>query len=187
MATALGKHRQIDNANLALKVQDIDASGNVDITGTLSVTGAITAAAVKQSVVNVTDAATYTVLAANSGKLHVFPDLTADCTVSLPAAADGLNYAFIYGGAAADAQDWIIDTGAAANFYIGGGIHIDSDAGAGADEVVPVFSDGNSNDILTVLTPQGGTKIELWCDGTNWYVNAVVVSASASALAFSDT
>jgi hypothetical protein len=132
----------------------------------------------------VTDAATYTVLAADNGKLHVVPDLTADITITLPTAAAGLHYKFIYGGAAADAQDWLIKP--AAGYYIGGGIHIDSDAGAGADEVVPVFSDGNSNDNLTVLTPQAGTSVELWCDGTNWYVNAVVVSASASALAFAD-
>jgi len=193
MATALNKTHQMDFANLGLKAQDLDLSGDLDVTddvtvgGDIAVTGALTTGGIKMGVVNVTDAATYTILAANSGKVHVMPDLTADCTLDLPTPAAGLNYVFIYGGAAADAQDWIFDSGAAANYYIGGGIHIDSDAGAGADEVVPVFSDGNSNDILTVLTPQAGTKIEFWCDGTNWYVNAVVVSATASALAFTDT
>ena len=42
------------------------------------------------SYVKVTDAATYTVLAANSGKTHMMPDLTADCVLTLPTAADGL-------------------------------------------------------------------------------------------------
>jgi hypothetical protein len=133
-----------------------------------------------------TDAATYSVLSANTGKLHVIPDLTADCTFSMPAEAAGLHYKFIYGGAAADAQDWLITSESDTNYFVGGGLHVDSDAGAGADECVPVFSDGNSNSKLTVLTPQGGTFVELWCDGTKWYVNAIVVSASASALAFAD-
>jgi hypothetical protein len=134
----------------------------------------------------VTDAATYTVSASDSGKLHVVPDLTADITIKLPAEAAGLHYKFIYGGAAADAQDWLITSESDTNYFVGGGLHVDSDAGAGADECVPVFSDGNSNSKLTVLTPQGGTFVELWCDGTKWYVNAIVVSASASALAFAD-
>lgn len=137
--------------------------------------------------VTIPDAATYTVLADNSGLTHWLPDLTADITITLPTPRAGLKYKFAYAGAAADAQDWLIVTGSASNYYKGGGIHIDSDAGAGADEVVPVFSDGNSNDNLTVLTPQAGTWVELECvDGTTWNVNAQVVSASASALAFAD-
>ena len=137
--------------------------------------------------VSVPDAATYTVKADNSGLTHWMPDLTADITITLPTPKAGLRFKFAYAGAAADAQDWLIVTGSATNYYVGGGIHIDSDAGAGADEVIPVFSDGNSNDNLTVLTPQAGTWVELECvDGVTWYVNACVVSASASALAFAD-
>lgn len=136
--------------------------------------------------VPVPDGATYSVKEYNSGLLHVLPDLTADCTISLPAAKAGLVYRFWYGGAAADAQDWIIDTGADANFFKGGVLHVDSDADAAGDEAIPVFADGNSNSILTVLTPTAGTWVELHCDGTNWYANGMVVSASASAAAFSD-
>lgn len=132
------------------------------------------------------DAATYTVKAYNSGILHVLPDLTADITITLPAAAAGLVYRFMYAGAAADAQDWLITTGSDTNFYKGGVLHLDADAGAGADEGIPVRSDGNSNSKLTVLTPDVGTSVELYCDGTHWLVNGMVVSASASAAAFAD-
>ena len=38
-----------------------------------------------EGLVKVPDAATYTVLAADSGKIHSMPDLTADCTITLPA------------------------------------------------------------------------------------------------------
>ena len=42
MATSLGKHLQIDRAGLALKVKDVDVSGNLDVTGTTVLTGAVT-------------------------------------------------------------------------------------------------------------------------------------------------
>lgn len=133
--------------------------------------------------VSVTDATTYTVLTKNSGKLHVLPNLTADITITLPTPAVGLNYEFIYGGAAADAQDWLIDTAADANYFIGGVTHLDADAGSAGDEVVPVYADGNSNSKLTVLTPEVGTSVKLVCDGTNWYLNGIVVSAGAPSFA----
>jgi hypothetical protein len=135
------------------------------------------------NVVNVTDAATYTVLAKNSGKLHVMPNLTADCTITLPSAERGLSYKFVYGGAAADAQDWIINTAATDELYKGGVVHLDHDAGSGGDEVVPVFADFSNDDTLTVLTPSAGTVINLVSDGTSWYLDGIVVSATAPTLA----
>lgn len=132
----------------------------------------------------ITDAATYTVKEYNSGIIHVFPNLTADITVTLPTPKAGLEFKFIYGGAAADAQDWLFTTTSNTFFFKGGVVHIDEDS---ADaEAASVYSDGNSNSKLTVLTPAAGTFVEMWCDGTNWYVNGMVVSASASAAAFAD-
>lgn len=133
--------------------------------------------------VAVTDAATYTVLIENSGHLHVLPDLTADITITLPAAEDGLNYKFIYGGAAADAQDWAVATAATSSLFKGGLVHLDTDAGAAGDEVVPVFADASNDDTMTVLTPDAGTQISLVSDGTHWYVDGVVVSATAPSFA----
>ena len=72
--------------------------------------------AAQSPIVNVTDAATYTVLAANSGKTHVMPNFTASCTLTLPTAASGLEYVFISKAVAADAQNWVFDTGSAAAF-----------------------------------------------------------------------
>jgi len=116
---------------------------------------------------------------ADSGKVHVIPDLAADCTFDLPAEADGLFYEFVYVGAVADEQDWIIDSESNTNYFIGGVTHLDTDADDGADEVVPVYSDNNSNSILTILVPDAGTSVKLYCDGTHWYVNGVVCSATA--------
>ncbi len=162
-----------------LTVADITKLADVDATA-----AEINAAAdVSARVVEVPDAATYTVLAANSGKTHILPNLTADITIALPAVADGLEYSFWYGGVAADAQDWALDTGSDTNYYVGGVAHLDTDAGSAGDEVVPVAGDGNSNSILNVLVPGPGTRVDLACNGTLWYVNGVVVGATAPTFA----
>lgn len=137
----------------------------------------------RMSPVAIPDAATYSVLKEDSGKLHVFPNLTADITVTLPAAEDGLNYKFIYGGAAADAQDWIVATAATTELYAGGLVHLDTDADAAGDEVVDVFADFSNDDTMTILTPSAGTVVELFSDGTSWYVTGRVVSATAPTFA----
>jgi hypothetical protein len=138
---------------------------------------------IASGIVAVPDAATYAVLPADSGKPHIMPNLTADCAITLPAPAAGLDYEFIYGGVAADAQDWNFDTGADANFFLGGLAHLDTDADGAGDEVVPVASDGNSNSKLNVLVPDVGTRVRMLCDGTNWFLEGTVVGATAPTFA----
>lgn len=143
-------------------------------------------AAAASRYVNVTDAASYSVLAADSGKVHIIPDLTATCTLSLPAVSAGLEYTFISKAIAADAQDWKIKSASATNFFLGGVSFADTDAGAGADEIhAGIWSNGSSNDFLNVVTPGAGTRIHVICDGTNWIVNGCVFSATVPA--FADT
>lgn len=137
-------------------------------------------------IINVTDAATYTVLEADSGKTHVMPNFTANCTLALPAVATGLEYTFIGKAVAADAQNWIFQSASATNYFVGGVSFADTDAGAGADEIhAGIWSNGSTNDFLTVVTPGAGTIIYMICDGTNWIVNGQVFSATVPA--FSDT
>lgn len=159
------------------------SDGNKVVTRTIQdiVNLALSSGAVLEAV-KVTDAATYTVLAANSGKLHIIPDLTADCVISLPTAAAGLYYKFIYGGVAEDAHDVTFDTGSDTNFYLGGVTGLDDDDG----DVLVIYPDGNSNSIMKIDTLNAGSTIELYCDGTNWFVNAVVVSGTDTHTAFSD-
>lgn len=129
------------------------------------------------------DAATYTVKDYNSGILHVLPNLTADIVITLPAPAKGLEFSFIYGGVAADAQDWQFNTGSNTNYYLGGVVHLDTDAADAGDEVVPVAPDGNSNSKLNILVPDVGTRINLISNGTLWYVDGQVVGATAPTFA----
>lgn len=138
------------------------------------------AADVSGRLVNVTDAASYTVLAADSGKPHIIPNFTATCTIALPAAASGLEYEFISKAIAADAQDWKIQS---PGNFLGGVLFLDTDDPA--DTVIAVFPNGSSNDFLNVVTPSGGTRLKFVCDGTNWIAGGIVVSATTPA--FADT
>src|SRR5688500_5501086 len=63
----------------------VSATGGVALNGLTATAAEINAAAdVSERIVNVTNAATYTVLAANSGKPHIMPDFTSTCTLALP-------------------------------------------------------------------------------------------------------
>jgi hypothetical protein len=130
------------------------------------------------SPIAVTDAATYSVKRYNSGLVHQVPNLTADIVISLPAAEAGLEYTFIYGGVAADAQDWQLDTGSDTNFYLGGLLYVDDAPAANS-----VAGDGNSNSKVNILVPEPGTRVHLHCDGTNWFLSGTVVAASAPTFA----
>lgn len=132
----------------------------------------------------ISDAATYTVLARNSGLTHWLPDLSQDITITLPTPKAGLCFEFAYAGAAADAADWLINTGSDTNYFKGGVVFLDTDAADTGDEVSTVHSDGNSNSKFTVLTPQAGTRVRIECyDGTTWYINGMVCSVTVPTMA----
>lgn len=131
--------------------------------------------------VSIPDASTYTVKSQDSGLVHWMPNLTGNCTITLPAPKAGLRFEFAYAGAAADAQNWIITTGSDTNYFKGGLVHIDTDTDA-ANPVVR--SDGNSNSKLTVITPDVGTQVLISsADGITWNLNGMAVSATIPTLA----
>lgn len=134
--------------------------------------------------VTVADAATYTVLSENSGLVHYMPNLTADCAITLPTPKAGLWFEFAYAGVAADAQDWNFTTGSNTNYFLGGVVHIDTDAGSAGDEAVPVAGNGSSNSKFNVLVPDVGTRVRFEChNGTNWVLSGMVVGATAPTFA----
>lgn len=163
-------------------ISDVTDDGKVVVRTLADVVSLASTAVTTLGAVAVPDETTYTVLTANSGKLHVIPDLTADCVISLPTAAAGLFYTFIYSGVAEDAQDVTFDTGSDTNFYLGGVTGLDN----GTDVTLVVYPDGDSNSKMKIDTLNAGSKIELYCDGTNWIVNAVVVSGTVTHTAFTD-
>lgn len=133
--------------------------------------------------INVGDVTAYTVLEKYSGRVHLIPDLTADCTFTLPTPRAGLRFRFQYSGVAADTADWIFDAKSDTNFFYGGLIHIDTDANSAGDEAVPIAGDGDSNSKMTILVPNPGTWVELIADGTNWHVVGAAVAATVPSFA----
>ena len=103
--------------------------------------------------------------ATHSGRLIVVPAISANRTITLPSPVAGAHFKFIYGGAAEEAENLIFDTGADANYFIGGVVHDDSDANN-----VTIYADGNSNSTLT-LTDFGSMEINILAkDSTNWLI-----------------
>lgn len=130
--------------------------------------------------VSIPDATTYTVLAKNSGLMHYIPDLTSTCTISLPTPKAGLWFEFAYSGIAADAANWVIDSGSNTYYFIGGLMFCDQDG----DALAPIAGDGNSNSKLTVVTPEPGTKIRVEsANGTTWNLSGYVLSATVPSFA----
>jgi hypothetical protein len=120
----------------------------------------------------------YTIDPDESGLTFYVPDLTASCTFTLPAPAAGLWFEFVYSGGAADAASIIVDSGSDTNYFVGGLLSLDV---GGTPEVVVVYADGNSESILTVATPAGGTRFRVEStDGVTWHVSGTVVSAAAA-------
>lgn len=117
-------------------------------------------------------AASKTLLASESG-LNLFVNLAADTTITLPAAAAGLTYKIVVAKTGGSFDLEIASPSASAYFY-GGLAHNDSNA-----DDVSVASDYNSNDFCTLLVAQPGSYVELYCDGTIWYVHGNSTSATA--------
>jgi hypothetical protein len=116
------------------------------------------------------------ILAADSGKVHTIANVSADRTFTLPAVADGLNYKFVAEVGAADGHDWIFVAAATTNLFKGGLLVVDTDAVPALASAV--VADQSDDDQLQVNLPQGGTAIEMYCDGTYWIVSGVVLSTA---------
>ena len=115
---------------------------------------------------------------ANGGRINVVPAITSNRTLTLPSPTAGVWFRIVYGGAAEEAENLIIDTGSDTNYYIGGLVHIQSDADSAS-----VYSDGNSNSKLT-LTDFGIFEINILAkDSTNWIIWGYQEGADAPAFA----
>jgi hypothetical protein len=144
----------------------------------LAVAGTTTVVGVVQAPVFVPDATPYTVLAANSGRLHVILEQASSITLNLPVIAAGLSYKFIMGGVATEAQNWVI-VATTPSFLNGGVAWVDlNDA---ESNLGVVYGNGSSHLTLTATTPAAGTVIEIYSNGTEWFVHGYVISDSTPA------
>ena len=153
-----------------------------DVVSKNSTTGAITTefsldgSGLQVTPVTFSDADTTLTATANAGRVNVVPAITGNRTLTLPSPTAGVWFKFVYGGAAEEAENLIIDTGADANFFIGGIAHLASNA-----DNVSVYSNGSSNSVLT-LTDFGIFEINVLAkDSTNWIIWGYQEGADAPA------
>lgn len=171
-----------DNSLSAAELAFLDGAATTnavaDKAAIIGTGGALTLGGLVQAPVFVADATPYAVLAANSGKPHIILEQTSSITLNLPVIAAGLSYKFIMGGVATEAQNWII-VATTPSFYNGGIAWIDlNDA---ESNLAVVYANGTSHLTLTVTTPAAGTVIEIYSNGTEWFVFANVISDSTPA------
>ena len=112
--------------------------------------------------------------AANAGRTNVFPNTGQNTTVTLPTPSAGLSFRFIYGGEAADATDHIIKTAGNTIFFKGALTHLDTDG----DTNAVVFSDGNSNSIISLITPASYVIDLVGASATVYHVSGFVSDAT---------
>lgn len=153
----------------------ITNSEAVTVSGALTMAGTITVVGVVQIDQIVTNAENYSVLVANSGKIHLIGVLSQNTTIKLPGEADGLNYEFWFIGATADSDDHNITSEDTSKPFIGGVVWLNP-----SDAIATIYSDGVAaspgNYILTIPNMAVGTVVKMTCDGTNWYVTGTIVS-----------
>lgn len=148
-------------------------------TGAVTTGVSFTAAGVVATPSGLADGNATLTAAANAGRVNLVPDGTQDNTYTLPAPVAGTSFTFVYAGGAADATDFIINTGSDTRFFIGGVTFHDTDNGA----VSVVFSDGNSNSKFQVNLPAAAQITVLAKDSTNWQIFGNVTSTTAPTFA----
>ena len=116
--------------------------------------------------------------ATHSGRALAVPAIGGNRTITLPSPVAGQTYKFFYAGAAEETENLIIVTPGNSNFFLGGIVHLDSNA-----DNVSVYSDGNSNSKLT-LTDSGLFEINIVAkDSTNYYIWGYAEGAGVPAFA----
>ena len=103
--------------------------------------------------VTLADASSTTLTAAtNGGRTNMVVDVSQNSSYVLPTPHAGLTFKFIYIGAAADASDHFFKTAGNSIFFKGALQHNDNNQTGQTTNTV--FSDGNSNSIITVALPE---------------------------------
>jgi len=116
-----------------------------------------------------------TILEANSSKVHLIPNVSADRIYTLPPNAAGLYYEFWSTLDAVDGHDVQIIADNAADIYIGTLLWTDSDLTVGAVINDP---DNSSDHTLNILLPIA-FQIKMYCNGTNWFISGWTYAAAA--------
>jgi len=188
MATTNPRHERVDWNDLELEVgalsiagQALDSTelgvldGLTSTTAELNILDGVTATAAElnmaaDSSANIEVVTTTNVItAAESGKTFILNSATAFVS-TLPAVAAGLRFTFIAGATQVTGGNHTIVPNASNDNTIYGEYLV-----AGA--TVPASAEGSINWIADTILP--GDRVDLVCDGTNWYVSGMAAASGA--------
>ncbi len=117
-----------------------------------------------------------TLTAADSGKVIVIDKSGGTAAITLPTAQVGLTYRIMVWKSDAGGSDNVtIATAATTSLFKGGIVHLDTTADENSVGVEADFSD---DDLVTLVAARNGTFVELFCDGTHWYLTGRVVGGT---------
>ena len=109
------------------------------------------------------------IAAAESGSTYILNSATAFAS-TLPAVAAGLRFTFIAGATQVTGGNHTIVPNAANDNTIFGEYLV-----AGA--TIPASAEGSINWVADTILP--GARVEVFCDGTNWYVSGAAAASGA--------
>ena len=116
-----------------------------------------------------------TLVESDTGKLIVVDTSGGNTTITLPAAKVGLTFTIMLWKTAA-AKNLLINAPSSSNYYKGGVSWRDLDA-TGAQALSA--ANGTSEYRVDLDDPDIGTRVEVVCDGTLWYISGTVVDETA--------
>lgn len=161
------------------------ASGKVANAGQVYLGQALTAAAADGDLIEVatiqpipvslveTVAATNVITAGETGKTFFLSSAT-EFVSTLPAVAAGLRFTFIVAAAPSGASYTIV-TNSSANVIKGAVFSADLNAASDGD----IETSGGDTITLVDSKAVAGDRVELWCDGTNWFAHAFTTAFDA--------
>ena len=118
--------------------------------------------------------------ATHAGRMLIVPDQSGATILTLPTPKIGMSFQFTYGGIAADTVNTAISAGTGNSlFFLGGLYHlvINNDTSAA------VFSDNDSNELITLITPINFTINCVGISATTWQLSGFVCSNTAPTIA----
>lgn len=182
MATSKPTSQQVDFGSNYVDSEEVNADtlyiGTVAVTSTaaeLNILDGVTATAAEINMAADTSAntevvtTTNVITAAENGTTYILDSATAFVT-TLPAVAAGLRFTFYAGATQVTGGNHTIVPNASDDNTIYGEYLV-----AGA--TVPASAEGSINWIADTILP--GDKVELFCDGTNWYVSGAAAATGA--------
>ena len=114
--------------------------------------------------------------ATHAGRMLIVPNQTSSSILTLPTPKIGMSFQFTYGGIAADAQNTAISAGTGNSLFFLGSIFFTEGTGTPAHAVA--YSDNDSNELITLVTPINFDVLCVGISATTWQVSGYCASAS---------